>query len=1057
MKLFYEYLIEHSKEYSEKTAALDSFGSMTYKELMGISASLAHKLIALGIKQQDTVAIYVPYRKEVIPGIIAVLCAGGIYVPFDDEYPVKRLEYILEDADIKAVLTTRQLWEKKKLGFPESKVIFIDEIETIDEMPFCSGEISIDSPAMLLYTSGTTGKPKGVLHTQGMLLHMTEYIKSYEGLELNQDTRCGIMSGFSFIATQTFLMGTILHGGTVCIAPDEAKKDMGYLYDFLQKEKITHIFMPSSLAVIFVEDYDLDGICIFTGGEKLKNFRPLSKNGFLINSYGCTETGGILSRKAFGGEESMSVGAPSSYTKTLIVDEVLNSVKAGEAGELLISTDYMAKGYYKQPELGKEKWAELDGKIWFRTGDRAFFLPDGNIELLGRIDNMVKLRGYRIETGEVENRIANAAVKLEINALRQVAVVVRNIYGTEHLCCYYESEKEIDAAPFKAEISQYLPHYMIPDIWVRMDAFPRNANGKILRKELPKPKQKRIINGVPDSEVMARVIYTAEDTLGTDFFIGVGDKFTEIGGNSISAMDYSMRLRKQGIKISGADILSLDNFKEIADKAKVAYEQLWSAEEYEAIRRDFFERGENIEKVLPISPRQDDILFNQLFYPDRSDYMNALMLQVDSIISPEHLREALDIVAKENEELRSAIVYRKVLSVIQQVITDRRIPMELISMDTFDREERDKLRAKFLHEPFDPQYSSMMKVVLVHSNESGRKISFLYILSYQLAVEKKKLKSYVARLMELLLEYYPSDKSISDWIYLMGNDFSSKGHAKKPYVGETSADVYGFSRGNSIVTKSVPDIRIYSENSGPKLVFIHTANSDGGVYYRLADRIRDVFSFAVIEPYNLYHHENPVYGIKNIAAKYIQTLKEYQPQGPYILGGWCYGGIVAHEMACQLESAGDEISHLIMLDSHAISNEEIQKKSKSMFNEISRDYYETCPLFEEIRENGMLDVLIDNAAHVSDDLLHHKPSFFNGNVIYFKPDQIPAGITGANYRYWTYMMGYEAGNYENYCNIDKLTIIHTPQEHDLMMDEPSLDVIVPGICMKVRRGLIWKC
>ncbi len=120
-----------------------------------------------------------------------------------------------------------------------------------------------------------------------------------------------------------------------------------------------------------------------------------------------------------------------------------------------------------------------------------------------------------------------------------------------------------------------------------------------------------------------------------------------------------------------------------------------------------------------------------------------------------------------------------------------------------------------------------------------------------------------------------------------------------------------------------------------------------------------------------------------------------------------------------------------------------------MFSGVNRDYFETCPLFAELRENGMLEALIDNCAHVAEDLQHFTPSFYHGEVTYFKPDQIPAGVTGESLAYWEDMMGFEAGNYEKYCGRDKLTIIHTPHEHDLMMDDASLDIIVPEIYRSV--------
>ena len=149
-------------------------------------------------------------------------------------------------------------------------------------------------------------------------------------------------------------------------------------------------------------------------------------------------------------------------------------------------------------------------------------------------------------------------------------------------------------------------------------------------------------------------------------------------------------------------------------------------------------------------------------------------------------------------------------------------------------------------------------------------------------------------------------------------------------------------------------------------------------------------------------------------------------------------------MACQLRQAGEDVRHLFMLDSHALGNAKLREMSKGMLSEINAEYFETSPLFAELRQNGMLEAMITNAAHVCEDLVAHTPSFYDGNVTYFKPDLVPAGVTGDNLKYWNGMMKFEAGNYENYCDRQRMTIIHTPHEHDLMMDDPSLDVIVPA-------------
>ena len=497
--------------------------------------------------------------------------------------------------------------------------------------------------------------------------------------------------------------------------------------------------------------------------------------------------------------------------------------------------------------------------------------------------------------------------------------------------------------------------------------------------------------------------------------------------------------------------------RRIAEAAEVSYEALWSQEEYGAVRKDFALRGEHIQKVLPLSPRQDEMLFMHILYPDRADFRTTWFMQLDSPVSEIHLRKALDLAAQKNELFRAAVVFHDV-AVVQQVITDRRIPLQMIREQTFGSAEMAALRRQMSDAPVDLQRESLVRAFGIHAGERN----FLCVTAYGIIVNEQQLRALIADIMNALAKDYPEDVSIRDWgeLLKMGagrsesllpgaageSESGSKDQRQPAEPGAVSGPETA--RGPEIVlqTKDArPDMYVYTENSNPKLVFVHTGNTGSDAYYRLADRLGEAVSFSVIEPYNLYHPEKAVSGIRNIAKNYIRILKEWQPEGPYLLGGWCYGGIVAHEMACQLERAGEEVRHLYMLDSHALDSRRLRHLARGMFARIDRHYFETCPLFAELREKGMLDAMITNAARVAENIQSHIPSVFHGDVTYFKPDTIPAGVMGENARYWRKMAAFEAGNFEHYCSGRRLRIIHTPHEHDLMMDDPSLDIIVPAI------------
>ena len=1036
MKLIHEIVSEYAVNHPSKEAAEDSFGSLSYGELDGRSNTAAKILQAIGVRAGDSVGVYVPYVKDVITGALAVWKSGGVYVPMDDAYPAERLEYILKDSDAKAILTCRSLWKHKPLNFPLNKVIFIDETSDSTSAFTPRTVLTPKSPAMILYTSGTTGRPKGVLHRHEFLTHIVDWMSTGEGFDMSADSHVGLISRFTFVATITLMFGALLKGGTLYFAPEQARNDLEQLYNFLTDKNITHIFIASGLAAILAEDYDISGVNVFAAGEKLPNFRAYSTEVNLINMYGSTEIGVVASAKIHGSENPITIGKPGQGTKAMLIDENLNPSKSGEAGELFIANEYTSRQYLNLPEQTAEKWIQLDGLTWYRTGDRAILTPEGNICILGRTDNMIKLRGFRIETGEVESQESKAVALLGRSDVRNIVVCLRTVSRTDYLVCYYESEHDLDAdqiSAVKEQAAKYLADYMIPDMFMRVEHMPRNLNGKIIRKDLPQPKMHAHEITTLDSETLARVVWATEDVLGITS-AEPEDTFTELGGSSITAMKLAALLRPQGIKITTAQILKLNVLRKIADAAEVDYSKLWSDEEYSAIVSDFASHGEHIQKVLPITAEQDDMLFDYLLYPDKNSFRAIYMLQVDSEISEENLRLALDTVSEENEELRSSIVVCHT-RVIQQVITDRKIPVMAVNAENLD-DKNLQVDWNIFNRPFDLQRDSLIRAAYAKFTWT----SFLYIMTSHILFSKEQMLKYLARIMSVLEEKYPDDESIHDWREIF--DGTLTGDWLRQTKTARTSKLNAFVRPRNNVP---PEICIYSDNSGPCMTFVHTGNTGSEAYYRLADRIRDKISFSVIEPFNLWHIEQATYGIPNIAKRYIEALKRHQPEGPYILGGWCYGGMIAHEMACQLQNAGEEVQYLFMLDSHAVTDQTLRRMAQSMYASSGREYFETSPLFADLREAGMLEAMIINSEHVYHDMSSHMPSFFSGAVTYFKPDVVPAESSGNARKYWQRMMEFSAGNYERFCNKELFRIIHTPHEHDLMMDDPSLDIIVPEI------------
>lgn len=999
-------------------AVTDDNCELSYGQLAARTASFSALFHKMGLSAGESVGVLVTRTVNIAIGAIAAMRAGGVYMPMDSEYPTERLKYMLQDSSASIVFTTRDIWTEKGLDFPVSRVVFIDDAPT--DVDRYDASLHIDAPSYLLYTSGTTGRPKGVLHTHRSLLAMSQ---QWEEQRLDST---GVVAGFTFIASAFMMFPPLIIGGSCHIVPSSAKSDMAALKAYIDRRSIRQLFLPASLAASMVEEFPFDGITIFSAGEKLRNFKPKG-HCRVINAYGSTEGVVVLATKVEGDELDIPLGTPCKGIATRIVDEKLSDVSQGQTGELIYSGDIMADRYLGLDEQTAAKWVMKDGRRWYRTGDRISIDSEGYYHYVGRNDNMIKIRGFRVETGEVENCIRSSEASIS-----DTVVVLRRLHGIDYLCCYYTSTSAVCIDSLKERIGQTLASYMIPDLWVSMEVFPRNANGKIMRNALPEPQTHLEALSALYSEVELRVEEAVRKVLGLELPIAIDESFIRLGGDSLRAMKLSTMLCEQGIRISGAQILRLKILRRIAQEADVSYERLWTSDQYARVRQRFASWGEKVEKVMPLTSGQDDMLYSELIFPDCCDNRTVFALEVESSISEEELSKAVSNTCKTNEDLRSAIVYRDV-SVFQQVITDRTIPCSRIDLTTSEDplSETFGICERMKRAPVDLERSPAMEVVYAATEKGG----CLLFKVMQVCLGLNGLRRGIAHILQELQKTHPEDQSMKDWIDLLSPILEQD---------ENTVDSTSKKSLQNIQMGTHQEIAVYSEHPDKKqIVFVHTGNSASDSYYQLADRIADTYSFSVIEPHNLYHPDEAIDGIKNIASKYVEILHKHQPQGPYILGGWCYGGVVAHEMACQLEASGEVVEYVVMLDSHAVVDPVAKRLFRSMSAFNKREYFEQSPLFADLRAQGLLESIVVNSKRVAHDLAMHEPSFFGGRVLYFKPQVTPAGISGDGLCYWQEMMNHQAGGYEHFCR--DIEVIPTPHEHDLMMDEESLDIIVPEL------------
>jgi amino acid adenylation domain-containing protein len=553
-KLMHELFEEQVLRTPDAPAVISDEGSITYEELNRRANRLAHSLRKLGVEPDDRVGLCVEQGLEMMVGLLGVLKAGGAYVPLDPAYPVKRLQYMLEDSEVAVLLTQRQskelLWNRElgitvlELGDEGSK--------DCSETNLNARSIGLTSShlAYVLYTSGSTGMPKGVMVQHGGLCNYVCWAAMEYPTARNGST---VSSSVSFDGTVTSLYVPLLCGGTVHLQGKH--NDIERLYNELRSGhcNVLYSITPTYLDVLghrLLEDGVQTTVGEFIiGGEPLsastvRAWRQIQPGVRMVNEYGPTETvvGCIWYDVPPNGDvaEPIPIGQPIANTRVHILDSRGNSVPAGATGELYISGAGVARGYLKRPALTAENFVPDPfvpeaGARMYRTGDLARLLPDGNIEFLGRSDFQVKIRGFRIELREIEARLA------EHSAIKEVVVVSReDTPGNQRLVAYYTSRGEnslqegvSNAEALRAHLIRALPEYMIPAAYVRLHSFPLDPNGKLDRNALPIPKMMQP-ELAPRTETEKALAQACAGVLGISS-ISMNSTFIELGGSSLNA------------------------------------------------------------------------------------------------------------------------------------------------------------------------------------------------------------------------------------------------------------------------------------------------------------------------------------------------------------------------------------------------------------------------------------------------------------------------------------------------------------------------------------------
>jgi non-ribosomal peptide synthetase-like protein len=540
-----------AQRYADKTALVFHDQQLTYGELDRWSDAVADYLIKNGIGRKSSVGVWWQRGFELHVAILGIIKAGAAYVPVDREIPAERVEVIMEEVGAAACFSMQQLNVKCKLLQVPSLTLNPLSKETDFNIP---GPEPGDC-AYVLYTSGSTGKPKGIPISHKQICHLVRAEQTVFNIKPDDKVYQGFSVSFDMWCEETWI--SYFAGATLWVADNTTSKAIDELGDTLKKENITILHaVPSLLAVM--EDTIPSLRLVNAGGEACtpQVLAKWAKEGIkFYNSYGPTETTVTATIAQLNPGDNIVIGQPLPNYNLAVVDDKLNLLPFGEAGELVITGPGVSNGYVKLPQLTLEKFVQkpaslsaLPGDRVYRTGDAAIINKDGSIDLQGRFDDQIKLRGYRIELGEIENRLNG------ITGVRSAAVAVRkDSTGQEQLVGYVVMEDQvcIEESLFRLELGKTLPSYMVPGTIVTLPQMPRMPSGKINRKALQMPESFTIDPNSAAQETIDldapahdRIMAVLRKIFPNKIIEPSMDFFDDLGGHSLLAAGFVSQLRR---------------------------------------------------------------------------------------------------------------------------------------------------------------------------------------------------------------------------------------------------------------------------------------------------------------------------------------------------------------------------------------------------------------------------------------------------------------------------------------------------------------------------------
>ncbi|MDL9994070.1 non-ribosomal peptide synthetase [Bacillus stercoris] len=567
-------------EHPEHLAVVCGDSQLTYRELNEKAERTAALLIKRGVSAGDIVGLMLDRSSDMVIGVLSILKAGGAYLPIDPEYPQERISFMLNDSGTEILLTERS--QNKPAGY-NGHILYIDEGEN-DSIPADYNiQILTDQPAYVIYTSGTTGQPKGVIVEHRNVISLLKH--QNQPFEFGHEDIWTFSHSYCFDFSVWEMFGALLNGSTLVVVSKETARDPQAFRLLLKKERVTVLNQtPTAFYGLMHEDQNhsdrLTIRYVIFGGEALQpgmlqSWNEKYPHTDLINMYGITETTVHVTFKKLSAADiaknKSNIGRPLSTLQAYVMDAHMNLLPIGVPGELYIGGEGVARGYLNRDELTADRFVPnpyLPGDRLYRTGDLAKRLSNGELEYLGRIDDQVKVRGHRIELGEIQ------AALLQLPMIKEAAVITRaDEQGQTAIYAYMviKDQQIANISDIRISLKTMLPDFMLPARLIQIDSIPLTVNGKLDQKALPEPEKHTYTADdiSPRDEIEKVMAEIWEELLDVDE-LGVNANFFELGGDSIKALQVCARLKQRGYETTVREMFEHQTLGELSARVQKA-------------------------------------------------------------------------------------------------------------------------------------------------------------------------------------------------------------------------------------------------------------------------------------------------------------------------------------------------------------------------------------------------------------------------------------------------------------------------------------------------------